>query len=160
MAVYDKDGNLEPDSVYGVTKLAGEKLIKIYCKNYWILRIANPYGLNDRNSVFYKLAQCKLNDKVFTIYRGNGIRKDFFPVEHIAMIVNKIINNEIPSGIYNVGSGKGAIVTDLLQSLCAEHDIKHEYIDTPDGLSAGYIPFENLLASEPREIQKEWVNYL
>ena len=76
------------------------------------------------------------------------------------MIVNKIINNEIPSGIYNVGSGKGAIVTDLLQSLCIEHDIKHEYIDTPDGLSAGYIPFENLLASTPREIQKEWVNYL
>ena len=60
-AVYDKEGNLEPASVYGLTKLAGEKLIKIYYKNYWILRLGNPYGYGDNRSMFYHLAQCKLN---------------------------------------------------------------------------------------------------
>ena len=79
-AVYDKNGNLNPKSVYGITKLAGEHLIKLYAKEYWILRIANPFGTGDKRSVFYHLAQCKKQNRMFSLYKLYGRKKDYFGI--------------------------------------------------------------------------------
>lgn len=158
--VYDKDGNLEPSSVYGFTKLAGEKLIKIYCKNYWILRIGNPYGPNDHRSVFCELARCKMTGDTFTIYNGRVIR-DYFPVSHIADIVNNILDGFVTPGIYNVGSGNHVITSEYLKDFCRNHYIKHVVIDGTGMLASGYAAKEKLLSCEQKSItDEEWNLYL
>jgi len=160
VTVYDSVGNLNPRTVYGITKLAAELLIKAYCKNYWILRITNPYGPNDTKSVFAKLKECKLNNKTFTIYNDPKSVKDFFPVEHIGNVVKGILGGSITPGTYNVGSGVGTVVMSLLETLCQRHGISYEYADPPPGLSIGYVPTENLLTHEYRRVEDEWANYL
>lgn len=161
-SVYDKDGNINPKSVYGVTKLAGEQLIKIYCRKYWILRITNPFGPNDKKSVFAKLADCKQNKKTFVIYDNQEARRDFFHVDHVAAIVKDILDEKINPGIYNVGSGKATNVRRLLWDLCKEHNIRFKLAGEPRGMSDGFIPNndENLLTREKRTISEEWTQYL
>ena len=160
VTVYDDHGNLNPKTVYGITKLAAELLIKAYCKDYWILRITNPYGPSDTKSVFAKLKECKLENKTFTIYNDPKSIKDFFPVEHIGNVVKNILGGSITPGIYNVGSGIGTVVMRLLEMLCQKYNIKYEYADSPDGLSIGYVPTENLLTYEHRKVEDEWIKYL
>lgn len=158
-SVYDPKGNLNPKSVYGITKLAGEFLIKIYCKNYWILRITNPYGEGDRKSVFAKLARCKMDGNVFTIYRSDA-KKNFFCVDHVIDVISDILSGNIPCGVYNVGSNESYVVSDLLESICKKNNVRYEFVDPPKGLSSGYVPHENLLSEKKRSIGKEWKNYL
>ena len=160
-AVYNQYGDLEPDSIYGITKLTGEKLIKTYCKNYWILRIANPYSSKGGNSVLSVLMDCKANDKIFPIYDNNGLMKDFFPVKYIAYVVEHILTGIFEPGIYNVGTGNGTVVSDLLKSLCLKVGIRHEIVRAPQGLSAGYIPKQNLLTVNlSKTVEEEWQSYL
>ncbi len=159
-AVYDAYGNLEPSSVYGVTKLAGENLVKLYCKNYWILRLGNPYGYGDTRSMFHELAKCKLENKAFPIYSLGNMRRDYFPVSFVSSIVNKILGRKILPGTYNVGSGGGTVVKDFILSVCKQHHINYGIIDLPTlGASEGYIPTFNLLKSEPTDIEKDWAVY-
>jgi len=160
VTVYDSCGNLNPGTVYGITKLAGEQLIKVYTEKYWILRITNPFGPNDVNSVFARLKHCKINNETFQIYNNSNAIKDFFHVDHVASIILKIIDGEIAPGIYNVGSGKGVIVVDMLKSLCKRFSIKYEYIEPPEGISPGYIPTESLLTQDYEKVEEEWLKYL
>ncbi len=158
--VYDKDGNLEPTSVYGFTKLAGEKLIKIYCKKYWLLRIGNPYGPNDHRSVFCELARCKTTGDTFVIYGGKVIR-DYFPVKHIAIVINRILDGNILPGIYNVGSGNPVVTSEYLKTFCDTHDIKYKMIDGTGLLASGYASKEEMMVCGQKEItEEEWQLYL
>ena len=160
VTVYDDSGNLNPGTIYGITKLAGEQLIKAYIKDYWILRITNPFGPNDVKSVFARLKHCKLNNETFQIYNNKKAVKDFFHVDYVACVIRDIIDGKITPGIYNVGSGKGIIVIDMLKSLCERFSIEYEYIDPPEGLSVGYIPTESLLTQDHKEVEVEWLKYL
>ncbi len=154
--VYDRDGNLEPRTIYGLTKLAGEKLVKIYARKYWILRIGNPYGPNDHRSVFCELARCKMTGDTFVIY-GARIIRDYFPVAHIASTVNRILDGEVRPGIYNIGSGNPVVSSEYLKRFCIEHDIAHKFIDGTGLLASGYAAKENLLLCDQKEItEKEW----
>lgn len=156
--VYDKDGNLEPVSVYGLTKLAGEKLIRMYCKNCWILRLGNPYGENDTRSMFYDLAKCKLEKKKFPIY-SNDVSRDYFPVTHIANIINNIFDGKIQSGIHNVGTGKMTIVSHFIKKICEKYEIEYEVVDSQEWVADSYIPTTNLLKTEVEDLEEEWRKY-
>jgi UDP-glucose 4-epimerase len=161
-AIYNRNGNLDPKSVYGITKLSGEMLVKLYCKNYWILRLANPYGIGSKHSVLTSLLDCKKNNKIFTIYKDTaGIYKDFFPVEHIGDVVKRILEGKIKSGIYNVGSGYGTNVYDLLINICMKAKIQFKIIDAPKGLSDWYFTdHDNLLRSKKEDVETQWLKYL
>jgi nucleoside-diphosphate-sugar epimerase len=160
IAVYDKDGNLEPTSIYGLTKLFGEKLVRLYCKNHWILRISQPYGPHDRFSVFHKLAYCKKYGETFRLFVDHGMRRDYFHVAQFCKIVNKILEGLIHPGTYNVGSGKAVAVTSFLKYLCDKYDIKYESVTPPIGASPGFVPSERLLICEQGNLEEEWLKYL
>jgi len=159
-AVYNEEGKVEPSSVYGITKLACELLIKIYFKRYWILRIANPMGPGDKKTVFGKLAYCKLNNDVFTIYNDLAIIRDFFPVDLIGVTIKNILQDQIPPGLYNVGSGKKCHVVSMLRLLCKEHKIEYVIADPPHGTSNGYVATDNIIKCDDFDIEEEWLKYL
>ena len=145
-AVY-KDGldkvsetsKLKPTSVYGKTKLTGEKLIKKFCKinkiNYGILRFFNVAGASstgkigqiNRGDQLFKNLSLELNKKypIFKIYGddyntkdGTCIR-DYIHVSDIAKIhfkVLKKISKNKSSVTFNCGYSKGVSVKDVIKA--------------------------------------------
>ena len=145
-AVY-KDGldrvsessKLKPTSVYGKTKLIGEKLIKKFCKrnriNYGILRFFNVAGASPTGKIgqinkgdqLFKNLSLELNKRypVFKVY-GNDYNtkdgtciRDYIHVSDIAKIhyeVLKKINKINNSVIFNCGYSKGISVKEVIEA--------------------------------------------
>lgn len=155
-AVYGNGGLLEPDTVYGVTKLAGEHLVRVYCKNYWVLRLANVFGTNDYRSVFYHLANCKRTGTPFTIYRSLGMVRDYVSVDFVVDTICRILKGEVPVGIHNVGTGCGLDISTILEKICKEYKISYTFVDLPEGITNGHIPTDNLILGEQRDLVEEW----
>ena len=161
-AVYDHEGNVNPQSVYGVTKLAAENLVKIYAKSSWILRISNPYGPGDKRSVFYHLAKCKLENREFTLYNLNGETKDFFHVYGLVDVIEGILQGEYEPDVWNIGTGKPLIISRLLKRICNLNNIPYKVVDVPEGLSHGRFirGSGNLICMERGNLEEEWKQYL
>ncbi len=130
---------LKPTSVYGKTKLKGEKLIKKLCKskkmNYGILRFFNVAGASPTGKIgqinigdqLFKNLSLELNKRypVFKIYGddyntkdGTCIR-DYIHVSDIAQIhyeVLKKINKINNSVIFNCGYSKGISVKEVIKA--------------------------------------------
>ena len=99
--------NLSPLHYYAFSKYIGEEIIKRYCKlneiNFYILRLFNIYGFK-ANAVEAKFIAQYLQKKPITIY-GNGKQsRDFVHVNYLIDIINKLINKNFTSNIFNVGS--------------------------------------------------------
>ena len=128
---------LKPTSVYGKTKLIGEKLISLYSKknklNYGILRFFNVVGasstsqigqINKGDQLFKNLSiEIKKKKPVFKIYGTNYNTKDgtcvrdYIHVSDIAELhfeVLKKINSTNKSKILNCGYGKGLTVNEVI----------------------------------------------
>lgn len=160
--VYDAVGKENPSSVYGITKLACEQLVKTYTEKFWILRISNPYGMHDKKSAFAKLAQCKKMNEVFTIYNSSEVIRNFFPVYKLVNFISKIISGSVGPGTFDVCSSKVAVSTDLLLSLCRKYDIRHTLVDPPNGISSGYVPSNGVFSSfddNKEDIFNDWEKY-
>tara|TARA_Y100001958_G_C21170625_1_gene502490 strand:- start:305 stop:1285 length:981 start_codon:yes stop_codon:yes gene_type:complete len=145
-AVY-KDGldkvsersKLKPTSVYGKTKLIGEKLIKTFCGsnkiNYGILRFFNVAGASatgkigqiNKGDQLFKNLSLEINKKnpVFKVYGDNYNTKDgtcirdYIHVSDIAKIhfeVLKKINKNNKSVIFNCGYSKGISVKEVIEA--------------------------------------------
>ena len=143
-AVY-KDGlrkvseksSLKPKSIYGKTKLSGEKLIQNFCKNrnlnYGILRFFNVAGasfsgkigqINEGDQLFKNLAiELQKKKPIFKIYGSNYKTKDgscirdYIHVTDIAEIhlkVLKKINFQNKSIILNCGYSQGISVKEVI----------------------------------------------
>ncbi len=107
--------------LYSSFKLAAETMLKNYCnKNdiyLDICRVFNMYGNEDNFSIISKLILLKNNliKKIEINNNGQSVR-DFIHVNDVAKIYQKllIIKN---SGIYDIGTGKGAKIIDIIKSL-------------------------------------------
>ncbi len=105
--------------LYSSFKLSSEKIIINYCtKNkvdYFIFRLFNTYGnKNDNFSFIEKVIRLKKENKTLElINNGNSIR-DFIHVKDIGRIYKIIITNKIKSGIYDLGTGKGYLIKDII----------------------------------------------
>ena len=110
-----------PISSYGLQKLLLEKIIFLYNYrfglHYNIIRLSNPYGPyqkpNRGQGVINTFLFNIYNDKILNIFGdGNNIRDYIYIKDAIKMIVNVSFSNT--DGIFNIGSGKGMSINDLV----------------------------------------------
>lgn len=102
--------NTKPISLYGVTKLAGEKLCHYYGSTYnieiAILRFFTTYGPNQRpDMAFHKFIKQILLDKPIDVYGDGNQKRDFIYVKDVCKIINKVIKENIMGEVINVGGG-------------------------------------------------------
>ena len=115
---YTKKDNYNRE-LYSSFKLAAEKLIINYAnrkkKEYFIMRLFNTYGdpLDKFSFVENVINSKKKGKKIFLINNGNSIR-DFVHVKDIAIIYKKFIEKKINSGIYDIGTGSGYLIKDIV----------------------------------------------
>jgi UDP-glucose 4-epimerase len=110
---------------YGIVKLAIEKYISVFSKFYElngiILRVANPFGERQMAgtgqgavAVFLHRA---LSGLTIDIWGDGSCRRDYLHVSDVAQAVSKAVRYDGPAGVFNISSGKGTSVNELLHEL-------------------------------------------
>ncbi len=104
-----------PVGFYGIGKATAEMYVRKVCREsgvrHMVFRIGNAYGIDqirDNLSVGFiaKAVQCALTGNVLEIWGDGSTRRDYIHSEDVAAgFASAIRNPEVPSGIYNLGSG-------------------------------------------------------
>lgn len=118
----DETHPIDPDSPYGATKLASEKLVLAYGKLYEIqavcLRYFNVYGINQRfdayGNVIPIFAYQMINDKPITIFGDGEQTRDFVNVYDVAR-ANYLAATGSAHGAFNLGSGTRITINHLVE---------------------------------------------
>lgn len=136
MAVYseaeylpiDENHPLSPLSPYGIGKLTGEQycllLSKLYGFSAIILRYFNVYGTRQTLSPYVGVINIFINslldDKQPLVFGDGKQIRDFVAVEDIVKANILSMSSKIDTGIFNIGSGTGKTVLEVLELICKE----------------------------------------
>lgn len=121
---------LNPENPYGASKVCGEKVIDAYSKcyglNYLILRLTNVYGERDFERVIPIFMEKTLKNEAFIVYGGQQIL-DFVHVnDAIEAFMHAFDFSE--NLIFNIGSGEGVTVLDLVKLIGDITNCKNEIV--------------------------------
>lgn len=102
---------LRPLNLYGVTKLAGEKLMELYFDNYGIetinLRFGNVFGVGlytNYDTVIPKFVRMGLDGEPLTVYGDGTSSRDFVHVEDVVQaLALSLASKGLGGEAYNVG---------------------------------------------------------
>ncbi len=117
-----EDHPTEPISSYGITKLAIEKYIALYANiqgiEYRICRPANVYGEGQHRHVGQGvigvfLEHC-LKGQPIEIWGDGSIRRDYLYVADLVQGIVNLINHRGSSRIFNISSGIGYSLNDII----------------------------------------------
>ncbi|HTX17332.1 MAG TPA: NAD-dependent epimerase/dehydratase family protein [Bacteroidota bacterium] len=115
----------EPISAYGISKLMIEKYIRLFSVNYAlpavIMRFSNPYGpsqhpLRPQGAVGVFVNRALRGEEIVVWGDGSTVR-DYLYEDDLATAVLSVVEKPARDGIYNVGSGTGTSITDLVRSI-------------------------------------------
>jgi UDP-glucose 4-epimerase len=118
-----EDHPVEPDSPYGATKLAAEKLCLAYAKLYPLeavcLRYFNVYGVNQRYDAYGNVipifAHRMLHAQPLTIFGDGEQTRDFVNVRDVAQANYKAALSRGVSGAFNIASATRVTVNHLVE---------------------------------------------
>ncbi|MGH8104007.1 MAG: SDR family oxidoreductase [bacterium] len=118
-----EDHPVEPDSPYGATKLAAEKLCLGYSKLYDLeavcLRYFNVYGVNQRYDAYGNVipifAHRILRGMSVSIFGDGQQTRDFVNVRDVAQANYQAALAEGVSGAFNIGSGTRVTIKHLAE---------------------------------------------
>lgn len=107
--------SVNPDSVYAMTKYAGECLVRMMAKSWVILRLTNVIGKGERGEP--NVYQIFEKADILPIF-GDGLQtRDFIPVEEVRKIILKMTTfadgKPAYTGIFNIGSGKSKTILEV-----------------------------------------------
>lgn len=140
--------NPNPLSVYGKTKLLGEKEIQKHCKKYYIARTAWLYGIYGKNFVETMITLANEKGKLSVVDDQTG--SPTWTIELIQGIL-KILKSNEPYGIYHISGQKETSWFEFAKKIfelenitvelnpCTTEDFKrpaqrpkYSYIENPD----------------------------
>lgn len=122
-----EDHSVDPDSPYGATKLAAEKLCLAYAKLHEIecicLRYFNVYGVNQRYDAYGNVipifAFRAVRGEPLTIYGDGEQTRDFVNARDVADANYRAAMTRGLSGAYNIGSGSTVTINELTKLIGA-----------------------------------------
>lgn len=154
------DSQLNPSSPYGVTKLAGERLVTAYGQSmnlpFSVLRLFSVYGPNQRpDMAFHKICESILHDEVFTIFGdGNQSRTNTFISDVVEAIVRIIKMGPINQSVDVSGSDSASLLESI--RLISDHlgrEPRLEFDDARPGdqreTVGNLLPMEDLVGYRP-----------
>ena len=112
----------EPSSSYGIQKLTVENYLRLSAEQNWLtatcLRIGNPYGVllpSERMQGLIGVALNKtLNRQPVKIYGDPNNVRDYIHLEDMCRMFELVIHQRSSFEVYNVGSGTGYSVNQVL----------------------------------------------
>lgn len=149
-----------PISAYGVSKLAIERYLAI-CPGICgvSLRIANPYGAGQlRGSavgVIARYLQAVSRDQALEVWGTGSVVRDYIAIGDVAQaFVAGTLKHDMIPGSYNIGSGEGASIYDIIARIFAitERRVPVEYQE-----ARGYDVPAIVLDSSLFRLQTGWL---
>ncbi len=113
----------DPVCAYGVSKLAIEKYLRVFQRQYGIsycvLRVSNPYGEYQRlegaqGAVGVFLGRV-LRGQPITVWGDGSVIRDYVYAGDVASALIKAMESDRSEGIYNIGSGKGHSLNQVIR---------------------------------------------
>lgn len=159
---------LKPLNPYGVSKQKFDvwALSQIEHPPFWAgLKFFNVYGPNEYHKgrmasvilhAFNNLAQNANAIKLFRShnpdYKDGGQMRDFIYVKDLVKVCTWLMEHQVHSGIYNLGTGNARTFNDLAKSVFAALQLpeKIDYIDTPEDIRDKYQYFTEANMSKLR----------
>ena len=131
-----EDTPTDPITSYGIQKLTIEKLLYLYHHmygfDYRIVRLSNPYGPYQRpNGVLGAVTTFTykaLAHEPITVYGDGSVVRDFLYIDDAVRGILSIADGEAPYRVFNLGSGHGTSIREVLDTICRELDLQPEII--------------------------------
>lgn len=123
-----EDAQTDPINSYGLQKLSIEKMLYVYNQtyglNYEIVRLSNPYGPYQRPNAQLGVITTFLYNSIIgmdiNVYGDGSVIRDFIFIDDAVRAIKIIMENECRHRIYNIGSGKGVSINDILEIINRE----------------------------------------
>ena len=117
-----EDHPSDPICAYGVHKLAIEKYLHMYNAlyglDYAVMRIANPYGVNQQlnrgQGVIPVFLDKILRGEPLEVWGDGSVVRDYIYVEDIIDAAVALVAYQGSQRVFNVGSGQGTTLVDLI----------------------------------------------
>lgn len=123
-----------PLSPYGVSKLAAERYLAVFCQLYNLrgasLRLFSAFGPRQTKQIVYDFLE-KLRADCFRLFiYGDGSQtRDFNYVTNIVDALMLVVQKgELGGEVYNVASGRECSVRELAVMICAQLNLEPEFI--------------------------------
>jgi UDP-glucose 4-epimerase len=93
----------------------------MYNLDYFILRIANPYGpeqnINNSQGAIAHFLHSMQNGHQIEIWGDVSVVRDYLYVEDLISLFPKLLSDDIRNEIYNIGPGNGFSLNDVLHAI-------------------------------------------
>jgi UDP-glucose 4-epimerase len=115
----------DPISSYGITKLAIEKYLHLFLDlhqlDYTILRVSNPYGERQRTrasqgAIAIFLGKV-LRGETVDIWGDGSTVRDYVYIGDVADALMTAANHRGPERVFNIGSGAGLTINQVLDAI-------------------------------------------
>lgn len=124
----------DPVNTYGIQKLAIEKLLflyhHLYGLEYKIARLSNPYGPyqrpNGRLGALTTFLYKALHEEKITIYGNGNTVRDYLYIDDVIRALLVLSTERCSKNIYNIGSGTGTSLNELIGLIEQETGLKLE----------------------------------
>lgn len=115
-----------PINSYGLQKITIEKLLYLYNYmyglDYRVIRLANPYGPYQRpNGILGAITTFTykaIKKQPIVVYGDGSVVRDFIYIDDAIAAINKIVFEKSNYKTYNLGSGKGTSISEILNVIC------------------------------------------
>jgi len=120
-----------PKTAYGISKLTSEHYLRLYNELYGltftVFRFFNIYGPHQKNGLIPSLYSRIKNNQPLTVFgKGDQIR-DYVFIKDIIPFFEKAISSSISDNqIFNMGTGKGTKILEIIDILSQTMGIKSE----------------------------------
>jgi UDP-glucose 4-epimerase len=146
-----EDAPTEPITSYGISKLAIEKYLALYQQlhglDFRVLRVANPFGpfqvATKNQGIVAALIAHALADEPTEIWGDGSVVRDYIFVSDVVDALEAAAGDRSNARVFNIGSGHGRSLSEIIAALEAELGRKIEInwkpgraIDVPTSILA------------------------
>lgn len=113
-----------PISSYGIVKRTIENYFQYYNKlhelDYCVFRVSNPYGIRQNpfgiQGVIPVFLNKIINSETLEIWGTGDVVRDYIYISDVVSVLIKSIEIDTPERVYNLGSGVGVSINELLET--------------------------------------------
>lgn len=125
LSVNDETAPLSPLNHYGFAKLAMEEFIRFQARSqqieYIIVRPSNPYGagqnLFGKQGLIAVTLGKLIQEQAIEIWGDGKVVRDYLHIRDLCSAIQLLIESDITNETFNIGSGNGTSVNEVLQTI-------------------------------------------